>query len=98
LLEAEDWILRYNRELVPYTRPKLQAITTQDATPRIAVIRAPETISDTQAWLEKYKPKSPAPAVLPIVQNLKRSLDIADSIGADDPKEIVEVAEKLTRR
>jgi hypothetical protein len=98
LLEAEEWILKYDRELLPYTRPKLQAITTQDATPRIAVIRAPETISDTQAWLEKHKPKSLATPVLPIVQNLKLSLDIADSIGANDPKEIVEVAEKLTRR
>jgi len=42
---------------LPYVRPKYQAITTKDETPRLTVIRAPEVISDTKAWLEKYKPK-----------------------------------------
>jgi hypothetical protein len=55
--KAEEMILRYNIEALPYVRPKYQAITTKDETPRLTVIRAPEVISDTKAWLEKYKPK-----------------------------------------
>jgi hypothetical protein len=37
---------------------KLSNVTVTDETPRITVIRAPETISDSQAWLQKYKSKN----------------------------------------
>ena len=55
--KAEEMILRYNIEALPYVRPKYQAITTKDETPRYAVVRLPEVIHDTDKWLEKYKPK-----------------------------------------
>ena len=55
--KAEEMILRYNIEALPYVRPKYQAITTKDETPRLTVIRAPEVISDTKQWLETYAAK-----------------------------------------
>jgi hypothetical protein len=59
LAKAEEMILRYNVEALPYMRPKYQAINhTNEAAPVPTVIRAPEVISDTQEWLEKYRPKS----------------------------------------
>jgi hypothetical protein len=92
-LEAEDKLMKLTAELTPYFQGKLSNVTVTDESPRPMVIRAPDTISDTSTWLEMYRPKSPAPSVLPIVP--KRSLDIADGVGTDDPKEIVAVAEKL---
>jgi hypothetical protein len=57
LAEAEEKILRYNEAALPFMRPKFQAITTQDTTPKITVIRAPERYSSTQEWLVAYGPK-----------------------------------------
>jgi hypothetical protein len=96
LLEAEEWILKYDRELLPYTRPKLQAITTQDLTPRVSVIRAPATISDTKTWLEKYKPKTlnNGGNASPAIERLQKTVDMAEKLGITDDETILKEALK----
>ena len=73
--KAEEMILRYNIEALPYVRPKYQAITTKDETPRLTVIRAPGKISDTKQWLEIYGPKQPdaEPVSIPAVDGSDES-------------------------
>jgi hypothetical protein len=97
LLEAEEWILKYDRELLPYTRPKLQAITTQDLTPHaVTVIRAPETISDTQKWLAAHKPKTlnNGSNASPAIERLQKTVDMADKLGITDDETILKEALK----
>jgi hypothetical protein len=95
LLEAEEWILKINRELLPYTRPKLQAVTTQDVTPHVTVIRAPPTISNTQEWLAAYKPKTIDNSVAsPAIEKLKRTADLAEKLGITDDETILKEALK----
>ena len=46
------------RELLPFYKPKLSAVATQDMTPtKVTVIRAPEIETDGASWLAKYGPK-----------------------------------------
>jgi hypothetical protein len=95
LLEAEEWILKYDRELLPYTRPKLQAVTTQDVTPHVTVIRAPETISDTQAWLEKYKPKTIDDSIAsPAIEKVRKASDFAAGIDGLTAQDVLNEANK----
>jgi hypothetical protein len=95
LLEAEEWILRYDLALLPFTRAKLQAITTQDVTPRISVIRAPQSISDTQEWLETHRPKTINNSVAsPAIEKLKQTADMAESLGITDDAAILKEALK----
>jgi hypothetical protein len=96
LLEAEEWILKYDRELLPYTRPKLQAITTQDLTPRVSVIRAPAPISDTQKWLAAHKPKTinNGSNASPAIERLQKTVDMADKLGITDDATILKEALK----
>jgi hypothetical protein len=56
--DAEEKLMKVTAELTPYFAGKLSNVTVTDETPRITVIRAPGTISDGQAWLEKYEPKN----------------------------------------
>jgi hypothetical protein len=57
-LEAEDKLMKLTAELTPYFQGRLSNVTVTDENPRPMVIRAPETIIDTQAWLEMYRPKT----------------------------------------
>jgi hypothetical protein len=96
---AEERILRYNEAILPYDRPKFQAINhTGDAAVAPMVIRVPQLISDSKTWLETHRPKAiDAPAaVLPFAQNLKKAVDIADDLGIQDVKKIVSEAKKWT--
>jgi antitoxin component HigA of HigAB toxin-antitoxin module len=43
--------------LLKKTMPDLAATELSGSVERTTVIRAPETVSDTKAWLEKYGPK-----------------------------------------
>jgi hypothetical protein len=103
LAEAEEKIRQYNNDILPYDRPKFQAINhTGNAAPAPMVIRAPVTISDSQAWLEAHRPKrdnavndKPTPAIA-FAKNLKTTLDIADDLGIQDVKKIVSEAKKQT--
>jgi hypothetical protein len=102
LAEAEAAILRYNVEALPYMRPRYQAIAHSSDAPRPTVIRAPETISDSQAWLEAHAPRrdnavNDKPThVIAFAKNLKSTLDIADDLGIQDVKKIVTEAKKWT--
>ena len=65
------------------------------------MIRAPESVSDSHAWLEKFAPKNVAaindkPA-LPFARSLGSTLDLADKLGVDDVGEIVGTAIKFTK-
>jgi hypothetical protein len=102
--EAEQMILRYNVEALPYMRPRYQAIAhVGDTAPKPMVIRAPMTISDSKAWLEAYGPKrdngvnDKPPPVISFAKNLKTTLDIADAVGVNDAQSIIDEAAKITR-
>jgi hypothetical protein len=102
LAEAEEKILRYNVEALPYMRPRYQAIAHSGEVVRPTVIRAPMSIPDSKAWLEAYAPKrdntlndKPTPALV-FARNLKSTLDIADDLGIQDVKKIVTEAQKRT--
>jgi hypothetical protein len=94
--EAEEWILRYNVEALPYTAPKYQAIAVQSEVKQVTMaIRAPEPISDSKAWLEQYAPKHTQQSATPVLDHfrdaLQKSYDTATALGIDDagaiPKE-----------
>jgi hypothetical protein len=100
--EAEQMILRYNVEALPYMRPRYQAIAHSSDAPRPTVIRAPETISDSQAWLAAHAPRrdnavNDKPAVLSFVKNVKDALATAEQLGVDDAQTIWNEAAKITR-
>jgi hypothetical protein len=96
---VEEKLLKVCPELSPYFQGKLSNVTVTDETPRITVIRSPETISDSQAWLDKYKPKAlDARPVTQFAQNVKRALTVADQIGGDiGADEIFSEARKATK-
>jgi hypothetical protein len=98
--QAEEMANKHLTELTPYLHGKLSNITVADETPRITVIRGPEAISDTQAWLANYGPGrdvavNDRPAV-PFVRNLRESLDTAEALGINDASAIVNEAQKRT--
>jgi hypothetical protein len=104
LAEAEEKIRQYNNDILPYDRPKFQAINhTGNAAPAPMVIRAPVTISDSQAWLEAHRPMrdnaiNDKPAqVAAFARNVRTVLDIADAVGANDAQSIIDEATKITR-
>jgi hypothetical protein len=45
----DDKILKHNEASANYVRPRFQAITTADVTPRVTVVRAPDRVSNTKA-------------------------------------------------
>jgi hypothetical protein len=91
-------ILAHNEASANYVRPRFQAITTQNTTAQVTVIKAPDTVSGTKEWLDRYGPKrdDDRPAVIPIVRNLKVALDTSDQLKIDSPKLIVDEAVKAT--
>jgi hypothetical protein len=94
-LEAEKMLAKMNGELLPYLYGKLSNVTVTDETPRIAVIRAPETISDTSTWLEKYKPKTIDDSIAsPAIERLQKTVDMADKLGITDDATILKEALK----
>jgi hypothetical protein len=102
LAEAEEKILRYNVEALPYMRPRYQAIAHSGEVVRPTVIRAPAPISDSKEWLRIYGPKrdnavNDKPAVLPWVKNVKDSLATAEQLGVDDAQTIWNEAAKITK-
>src|SRR5215475_5419665 len=102
LAEAEEKIRQYNNDIMPFMRPKYNAINhATDEAPRPTVIRAPESISDSREWLQKYAPKRDEAVndrpTLPFVKNLRASLDTATAVGIDDAGEIVNEAIKQTK-
>jgi hypothetical protein len=96
--DAEEKLMKVTAELTPYFQGKLSNVTVTDETPRMTVIRVPEQISNSQEWLEKYRPKpGDAPAqVVAFAKNLKKTLDIANDLGIQDVKKIVSEAKKRT--
>ncbi len=98
---AEEKILRYNEAILPYDRPKFQAINhSGDAAAIPMVIRAPATVQDSNAWLEQHRPKhlaTPAPE-LRIVKNVRSALATAEQLGGDiGAAEIFAEAAKATK-
>ena len=85
--EAEDKLIKVCQELTPYVQGKLSNVTVTDETPRLTVIRGPETIGDSQAWLSKFGPARNDAAndrpALPFVKSVRAALEIAD--GLDEP-------------
>src|SRR5215467_2925356 len=49
--EAEQKLCEVAKEVAPYVHSRRAAITTEDTTPRLTVIRAPEVVATSQAWL-----------------------------------------------
>jgi hypothetical protein len=104
LTEVEEKIRQYNEAILPYDRPKFQAINhTGNAAPAPMVIRAPASISDSKAWLAAYAPKrddaandQPAPMVA-FTRNVRTVLDIADAVGVNDAQSIIDEASNITR-
>jgi hypothetical protein len=103
LAEAEEKIRQYNNDILPYDRPRFQAINhSGNAAPNPMVIRAPQPISDSKAWLAADGPKrddavnDKPTAVIAFARNLKSTLDIADDLGISDVKKIVSEAKKWT--
>jgi hypothetical protein len=101
LAEAEEKILRYNEAILPFDRPKFQAINhSGDAAVAPMVIRAPATVQDSNAWLEQHRPKhlaAPAPE-LRIVKNVRSALATAEQLGGDiGAAEIFAEAAKATK-
>jgi hypothetical protein len=92
--EAKAELRQLANDTAPYLYGKKANITTVDETPRLTVIRAPETISDTQEWLAKYAPKrlDAEPQPTPVVAAVKRSLEYAEAAGVDDAQKIVNEA------
>jgi hypothetical protein len=100
LAEAEEKIRQYNEAILPYDRPKFQAINhTGNTAPMPMVIRAPASISDSKAWLAAYAPKrddTPTPAIA-FARNVRTVLDIADAVGVNDAQSILDEAAEITR-
>ena len=98
--EVEAHLAKMLAEVTPYLHGKRANITTVDETPRLTVIRAPQTISDSQAWLEANRPKhlnAPAPE-LRIVKNVRSALATAEQLGGDiGAAEIFAEAAKATK-
>jgi hypothetical protein len=96
----DEKILKHNEASANYVRPRFQAITTADVTPRVTVVRAPDTVSDTKAWLAAHAPQRDNAVndrpVLPFVKKLRTALDVADELGINDTNEIVNEARKQT--
>jgi len=89
-------------ELTPYLHGKLSNVTVDnESSLRLMVIRAPEVVATSQAWLEKYGPKRDDVVndrpTLPFVKNSRASLDTATAVGIDDAGEIVNEAIKQTK-
>jgi hypothetical protein len=88
--EAEAAILKYDIEALPYTAPKYQAIAVQAEVRKVStVIRAPESIPNSQEWLAACKPKhlveqSATPVMDHFRHALKQAYDTADALGIDD--------------
>jgi hypothetical protein len=97
--DTEDKLIKVTSELTPYFQGKLSNVTVTDETPRITVIRSPETIPDSQAWLDKYKPKAiDAKPVLPMERNVRKALALADAVGGNiGAAEIFSEAGKTTK-
>jgi hypothetical protein len=99
-LQAEEMANKHLTELTPYMHGKLSNINLEGQIEHATmVIRAPETIADNKAWLQKYGPKGD-PAInekpqLPFEKSLDKSLNAADALGINDPKKISEEAEKF---
>jgi len=91
--EAEDKLIKVTQELTPYVAGKLSNITVTDETPRLTVIRAPEPVGDSQAWLAKFSPNRDDNEV-PAVRALRVAMDRADQLDVTDPDEIVSEAIK----
>jgi hypothetical protein len=91
---AETQLAKMLSELTPYFQGKLSNVTVTDETPRLTVVRAPEVISDTQAWLAAYKPKlvdaTPANdrprAASPVIEQALNTLDALDQAETEIEK------------
>jgi hypothetical protein len=99
-LEAETKLCEVAKEISPYVYSKRAAITTEDTTPRLTVIRGPEKVSGTKDWLAIYGPKhddaiNDRPEQ-PIIQNLRLALDASDTLGITDPGDVIEAARRVT--
>jgi hypothetical protein len=94
--EVEKMLVKMNDDIMPYLHGKLSNVTVTDETPRLTVIRAPETISDTKAWLEKYKPKTidNGSNASPAIERLQKTVDMADKLGITDDATILKEALK----
>jgi hypothetical protein len=90
-LQAEEMAHKHLDALMPYLHGKLSNVTVTDETPRELVIRAPDKIASTEAWLIAHGPKIDAAIkpVLPIVRHLSNTLDLADDLGINDPNEVI---------
>jgi hypothetical protein len=100
LAEAEAAIRQYNNDILPYDRPRFQAINhSGNAAVAPTVIRAPQSVPNSKEWLRIYGPKrDDAPAqVVAFARNLRTTLDIADAIGVNDAQGIVDEAAKITK-
>lgn len=98
--QAEEMGNKHLTELTPYLHGKLANVSVDAEVSHIAtVIRAPEAIPDSKAWLEKYGPKrdDAVNAVLPFVKNLRDSASDADKLGIDDANAILNEAKRRTQ-
>jgi hypothetical protein len=95
-LQTEEMLRKMSAELMPYLHGKISNVNVTDETPRLAVIRAPETITDTKAWLEKYKPKTidNGSNASPAIERLQKTVDMADKLGITDDATILKEALK----
>jgi hypothetical protein len=102
--QAEEMANKHLSELTPYLHGKLSNVTVTDETPRLTVIRAPETVGSSTAWLDKFAPKIDATIndrqaipPIPFARSLANTMDMADELGIDDVGEIVGQATRFTK-
>jgi hypothetical protein len=94
-MEVEKMLVKMNDDIMPYLHGKLSNVSVTDETPRISVIRAPETISDTEAWLEAHRPKTiNGTTASPAVEKLRKASDLAAGVDGLTAQDVLNEATK----
>jgi hypothetical protein len=99
--EALAEIKDYDDRVLQYYHPKQQSIASQSEIKQAqVVIRAPETISDTNAWLAAHAPKhitqqsSATPVMAKFRDALQGSYRLADELNIDDADAVLREARR----
>jgi hypothetical protein len=88
LREAEEMLCRYENDILPYTRPRFQAIAQTTTDLKAVVIRAPEKVDGSAEWLARFAPHRDAmvnegPPASPAARLVQTAYNAASKAGYD---------------
>jgi hypothetical protein len=95
--KATEWILKLGSALAPYTDKRQPTAIQSEVTQRMAVVKVPHVISNTDEWLLQHKPKhiDTRPVIERFSNTLRQTLDVADALNINDAGEILNQARKI---